>query len=198
MSVLHPHFGFPEDCLPIEAAIWWRDNYDLFLRCLTSKKYAKPLYGTTVSGNLLIYPPKCDIKESILNGRKSTKSGSRSGAGAGVSTAFQWVNVSLTAEDLDTLAGETADLEQLSLAFVAVGAVGFGLSVKFDSAGKSYTCCIYGPDNANDGRPCGISGRSPDLRDALLVLLFKFNNRLQGSFDGVSNQDAIVQSRRFQ
>lgn len=198
MSVLHPHFSFPEDCLPIEAAVWWRDNSDLFLRCLTSVKYRRPVYGTSSSGNLLIYPPKCDIKEEILNGRKPKQSGGGLGTGNNKSAAFQWINVSLTAEDVDTLSKEQADLEQLSLAYIAVGGLGFGLSVKYDSAGKSYTVCIYGPDMANDGRPCGVSGRSSDLRDAILVCLFKFNNRLQGSFDGVSNQDATVQSRRFQ
>lgn len=197
MSVIHPHYSFPEDCLPFEAAVWWRDHADLFLRVLTTKKYQYPVFGGTLSGNLLIYPPECNIKEIKLNGRKSTRSGSRSGSGDVKSSPIHWCNIPLTPEDLDLLAKETADLEQLALAFVTVGSVGFGLSVKFDSTGKSFNCSIYGPDLSNDGRPCGVSGRSPDLRDALLVLLFRFNSRLQGSFDGQSNSDTAIQPRRF-
>lgn len=197
MSVIHPHFGFVEDCLPLEAALWWRDHSELFLRVLTSPRYRRAGYDSDKSGNLLIYPPKCDIKETILNGRKSTKPSTRPATGASESLPFQWINIPLTPEDLAVLSTETAGLEQLSLAYISLGAVGLGLSVKFDFTRKSYTVCIYGPDNAANMRPCGISGQSPDLRDALLVCLYKFNNRLQGSFDGSTGETNSIQSGRF-
>src|ERR1041384_5489934 len=166
MSVIHPQFEFPSDYVPIETNIWWRDHYDLFLRCLTSGKYLKPRFNSAQSGNLLIYPPKGDIKENILNGRKPKQHGARVGNGDGKPSSFRWINIALTSEDLAVLEQETANLEQLSYAFIQLGVFGFGLSVNYDSPRKSYTVSIYGSDSTNNMQPCGISVASTDPRDA--------------------------------
>lgn len=197
MSIIHPHFEFPSDQMPIELDLWWRDNAALFIRLLTSQKYHKPQFGSSQTGNLLIYPPKCNIKENILNGRKPKRHGSSVGSSDGKSTAFRWINIQLTSEDIDILEGEEASLEQLAYAFIGLGVRGLGLSVKYDSARKSYSVSIYGPDSTNNMQPCGISGAAPDLRDALLVSLYRFNNRLQGSFDGCASEDTNIQPKRF-
>lgn len=197
MSVIHPHRQFPEDVLPLEAAIWWRDNADLFLRCLTSPKYHHPLIGKDITGNLLIYPPECNRNGDNMNGRKPRGHGGGLGNSDDKPVKFKWVNIPLTSEDIDLLEQETADLQQLALAFIQLGVRGFGLSVKYDSGRKSYACSIYGPDSLNNMQPCGISGTATDLRDALLVSVFRFNNCLQGSFDGCAAPDAVVQPSRF-
>ena len=197
MSIIHPHRTFPEDCLPLEAALWWSNHAELFLRVLTSPKYRRHGQYSNQSENLLIYPPECNVMETNMNGRKSKQLSNRPTNSASQSLPFFWANITLTAEDVDTLSGEKANLEQLALAYISVGAIGLGLSVKYDFVGKSYTVCIYGRDSGNDMRPCGVSGQSSDLRDAILVCLFKFNNRLQGSFDGVSSHDNSIQSTRF-
>lgn len=197
MSFLHPHSRFPEYCEDVELAIWWRDNYPMFLRCLVQPKYHKPAFNSTRSGNLLIYPPKCYTMENEMNGRKSKGHGDRLGSGNDKSAAFQWINISLTSEDLDLLEREEASLEQLAFAYVSLGMLGLGLSIKYDSVGKSYSVSIYGRDSRNNNKPCGISGAASDLRDALLVSLFRFNNGLQGSFDGCTNSDTTIQSKRF-
>lgn len=132
-----------------------------------------------------------------MNGRKSKRIGTVNGSSNGKSAAFQWINIPLTSEDLNLLEHETAGIEQLALAFIQLGVLGLGLSVKFDRVGKSYSVSIYGCDSRNNMRPCGISGAAPDLRDALLVSLFRFNHGLQGSFDDSTNTDSIVQSPRF-
>lgn len=197
MSIIHPHRTFPEDCLPLEAAIWWRDNSALFLRCLVQPKFHKNRFGSTNTGNLLIYPPLCYRKEDILNGRKPKRSGGGLGSSDVKSATFQWINVPLTDQDLDILEREKASLEQLALAYISLGVQRLGLAVKYDSARKSYTVSIYGCDIRNDNKPCGISGAAADLRDALLVSLYRFNNCLQGSFDGQTNSDTAIQPRRF-
>jgi len=197
MSILHPHFSFPEDCLPIEAAIWWRDNSDLFLRCLTQAKFHRPQFGSDLSGNLLIYPPKCNRMENEMNGRKPRGHGSRLGSSDAQPATFRWINITLTSEDINTLEREEASLEQLALAFIQLGVRGLGLAVKYDSVGKSYAVSIYGSDTTNHMQPCGISGKSADLRDALLVSLYRFNHSLQGSFDGCTGEDNVLQSGRF-
>lgn len=197
MNFLSPHFEFPSDQLPIELNLWWRDNCDLFLRCLTSPKFHRPQFNSTSTGNLLIYPPKCLIKENILNGRKPKQHGGGLGSSNAQSTSFRWINVPLTSEDIATLEREEASLEQLSYAFIQLGVFGLGLSIKYDSSRKSYTVSIYGSDISNNNQPCGISGSASELRDALLVSLFRFNTCLQGSFDGRTSADTTVQPTRF-
>lgn len=132
-----------------------------------------------------------------MNGRKPRKPSDKSSGSNGQPLPFRWINVSLTAEDLDILEREEANLEQLSCAFIELGVRGFGLSIKYDSARKQYSVSIYGSDMANNNQPCGISGAAADLRDALLVSLFRFNTRLQGSFDGSAVENAAIQPSRF-
>jgi hypothetical protein len=197
MSVIHPHFQDFWDNSPIELALWWYFNSELFLRCLTQPKYHKPLWGSNLSGNLIIYPPKCDIKEEKMNGRKPKQPVARFSDSNAQPSPLRWINIPLTDKDIALLEGETASLEQLAFAFVSLGMHGLGLSIKYDSTRKSYNCSIYGPDLAANMQPCGVSGAAPDLRDALLVSLFRFNSCLQGSFDGQSAKNPTVQSRRF-
>jgi hypothetical protein len=132
-----------------------------------------------------------------VNGRKPTKPRARSGSSNGESLPFEWINVRLTDKDLDILEAETADLEQLALAYISLGVQRLGLSIKFDRVGESFVVSIYGFDLRNNNKPCGISGAAPDLRDALLVSLYRFNHCLQGSFDGRTDQNTTIQSRRF-
>jgi hypothetical protein len=197
MSVIHPHFQDFWDNSPVELALWWYYNSELFLRCLMETKYHKPAFGSTLSPNMLIYPPMCHIKDGKMNGRKSKQPVARFGDSDAQSLPLKWINIPLTAENITLLEGETADLEQLAFAFVSLGMLGLGLSIKYDSTRKSYNCSIYGSDISANNQPCGVSGAAPDLRDALLVSLFRFNSCLQGSFDGQSSKNSNVQSRRF-
>jgi len=197
MSVLHPSRTDYMDYGSLDLKLWWHCNEALFLRVLQSSKFHKPSFYSNRSGNLLIYPPTCDIKENIVNGRKSKPMGSKPESSNDKPTSIRWFNYALTTEDINRLEQETASLEQLAYAFIELGERGLGLSVKYDTARKSYSVSIYGPDTLNDMRPCGVSGQSSELRDAILVSLFKFNNCLQSSFDGFANSDTTVQSGRF-
>jgi len=197
MSVIHPHFQDFWDSSSIELALWWQHNSKLFLRCLTQPSFHAPVLFGSRSGNLLIYPPKCNIKEDKMNGRKSNQSVARASLSDAKPLPLKWINIPLTPEDIAILEKETADLEQLAFAYISLGVRGFGLSVKYDSARKSFNVSIYGSDMAADMQPCGISGAASDLRDALLVSLYRFNSCLQGSFDGQSAKNNAVQSKRF-
>jgi hypothetical protein len=197
MSVIHPHFSNFEDASPVQLALWWYYNSELFLRCLTQPKYHNPVWNSHLSGNLIIYPPLCNIKENKMNGRKPKQPVARFSDSDVKSSPLRWINIPLTDKDIDLLEQETASLEQLAFAFVSLGMRGLGLSIKYDSARKSYNCSIYGPDMAANMQSCGVSGAAPDLRDALLVSLFRFNSCLQGSFDGQSAKNPAVQPRRF-
>jgi hypothetical protein len=197
MSIIHPHFYFPSDQLPIGLNLWWRDNCDLFLRCLTQAKYHRPWGNSNTSGNLLIYPPECHTKEINLNGRKPKHNGTKLGNSNAQSTTFRWLNIPLTSEDIDLLEREEVTLEQLAFSYISLGMFGLGLSVKYDNARKSYSVSIYRPSDATHLQPVGISGSSSDLRDALLVSLYRFNHCLEGSFDNAPDSDAVIQPRRF-
>ncbi len=197
MSIIPPTFNLACDFLPPEAAIWWLKNSDLFLRILKQGKNGRRPFVGNLSHNLLIYPPKCDIMENKMNGRRTKQPKPRFDDSNGKSLPFKWVNVPLTAEDIGILERETANLEQLALAYLNVGVLGFGLSCKYDFSRKSFVCCIYRPNMGNDVQPCGVSGAAADLRDALLVLLYKFNNCLGGSFDNATFENDPIQPRRF-
>jgi hypothetical protein len=135
--------------------------------------------------------------ENEMNGRKPKRSEPNVGNSDVKPAPIRWINIPLTSEDLALLERETANLEQLALAYIQLGVRGLGLSVKYDSTRKHYNVSIYGSDMAANNQPCGISGAASDLRDALLVSLFRFNSCLQGSFDGSSLTDTTVQSARF-
>lgn len=197
MSFHHPHFREYQDYLPVEAALWWQKVSATALALLTQPKYRHGVYGTKLSENLLIYPPQSVIKENILNGRKPKNVVNKSSGGNANASPFRWINVPLTGQDELILEQETADLEQLAPALIQLVLHGLGVSVKYDNARKSYNCSIYGSDNRNNMQPCGISGASSELRDAILVSLFRFNTCLQGSFDGCTLTDTAVQSKRF-
>lgn len=132
-----------------------------------------------------------------MNGRKPTRPNARPSSSNGKSVPFEWINISLTDQDIDILEREEANLEQLALAYISLGVQRLGLSVKYDLTRKSYTVSIYGCDMGNDGKPCGISSSAAELRDALLVSLYRFNFGLQGSFDGRTSKGDAVQSKRF-
>ena len=197
MSNPHKDWIYPEDVLPTEAALWWRDNVELFCSILLSPRYHKAVFGSNMSGNLLIYPPKCNKMENTMNGRKSTRTKPQSSNGDAQSLPLRWINLPLTPEDLDTLGQTEINCEQLALAYIELGSHGLGLSVKYDSFRKQYSVSIYGSDVSNHGQPCGISGAAPNLWDAILVSLFRFNSRLQGSFDGSTLNNPDIQPARF-
>lgn len=197
MSIIPPVFNLPCDLLPPDAALWWLKNSDLFLRLLRQGKNGKRPFVGNLSHNLLIYPPEYHKVENEMNGRKPKQSQPRPTHSDGKPLPFQWINVPLTPEDVSILEREEASLEQLALAYLSVGMRGFGLSCKYDFARKSYTVCIYRPNDGTDVQPCGVSGAASDLRDALLVLLFKFNSGLGGSFDNAAVESNAIQSRRF-
>ena len=197
MSFLHPHRVFPEEFLDSDTAVWWRDNAAMFFRVLTQEKYRRFYLDGNLSNNLLIYPPGFVQMESKMNGRKPKRPSVGSGSVDDKSVAFKWVNIPLTDQDLDILEQETADLEQLALAFISLGMQRLGLSVKYDRVRESYSVSIYGRDMGNAEKPCGVSGTAADLRDALCVSLYRFNTCLQGSFDGSTVEGTTFQPKRF-
>lgn len=197
MSVLHPHHTDYMDYGSLDLRLWWHSNESLFVSILQSGKKYKPSLYSDKTGNLLIYPAYFALMEETMNGRKSKSVGTKPQNSDGQSAAIRWVNHTLTSEDIDQLEQETASLEQLSYALIELGERGLGISVKYDLARKSFSVSIYGSDTTNNMRPCGVSGQSSELRDAILVSLFKFNNCLQGSFDGCADPDTVVQPIRF-
>ena len=197
MSVLYHHFEEYQEFLPLDAALWFRETKDLVVSMLRSTKFKRGIFGTSLSGQLLIYPPENIRMENILNGRKPKRDGSQPSNGNGKPSTFRWVNIPLTSQDELILEQETADIELLSSSLIQLVVRGFGVSVKYDNARKSYNCSIYGCDLRNNMQPCGISGSASDVRDAILVSLYRFNTCLQGSFDGSTLEDTTFQPKRF-
>ena len=188
----------PVDFFTIELMLWWIKAAPVAMDMLLNPKYRRATFGSTLSGNLLIYPLKNLIMETDMNGRKSKDNGAKHSLPANKSLPFGWVNCPLTSEDYDYLEQQTASLELLTSNLIQLVVRGFGVSVKYDHARKSFNVCIYRPDIGDGRQPLGLSGHSTDVRDAILVTLYRFDHKLGGEFpdrimEGTSNQP----SRRF-
>lgn len=197
MSIFHPHFRDPIDFMPADVLVWWSANAKECVRLLTHPAYRHAAANSKLSENLFIYVPKHLIMENEMNGRKSKTNGTKLESSSSEPVSFRWINVTLSDQDLDILERETASLELVASSLVQLVVRGLGISVKYDPVGKSYSCSIYGRDTRNNMQPCGISGRASDVRDAILVSLYRFETGLQGSFDGQSDQGNVLQSKRF-
>jgi len=198
MSFFHVHFSYVEDNMNPELAAWWLTAHVVILRVLTSPKYRRPVWGTTLSGNLLIQPPKNLIMETHMNGRKPKSSSSRNGSIPVQPASLEWINSPLTPEDYDLLEHDSASLEYLS--GVLIGLVGrcYGVSVKFDSERRRYNCTIYRSPSDGNRRHLGLSGFAPDLRDSILVTLYRFNVKCGGELTDSLVENSSNQSvRRF-
>jgi hypothetical protein len=176
---------------------WLVPAIPVILKLLTSPRYRAIDRFSGRSVNLLVQPPKKLIMEGLMSGRKPKTNGGRDSIRDSKSPSFRWVNVPLEDTDFDYLERQEATLEQLALDYVQLATRGFGTSVKYDPARKSFNCCIYGSSAGDDSDKCGLSGHSPDLRDALLVTLYRFDIKLQGEFPAFSSDSTIHKSRRF-
>lgn len=107
-----------------------------------------------------------------------------------------WTNVVLTEADLDILERDNSTPEIIGGMLLSVAVRGYGFSVKRMEDGQSYMCAIIGPHDTQVGRDCGVSAFAADPRDAILGCLYKFMEKLGGSFSG-SLTDVAADRHRF-
>jgi len=198
MWLFSPHKAYPEDLLQPELIQWWTHARGTAMLLLTSPKYRKKLVWSDSSDNILIYPPTHYRKRDILNGRK-LKNQSRLNSGrAEQSAPIEWLDGLLAAEDLSVLGSDEATLEHLACRLISLVADGYGVAVKYNSEREQYNCTIYRPPYGDERRHLGLSGFSPDLRDALLVTVYRFDVIFGGRINDSSVDDTRVkQKRRF-
>lgn len=196
MPFLSPHFPYPEDHVPTCLLSWWVTARPVILRVLESKRYRRPAWNSHLSGNLLIYPPEYLYKEPILNGRKSKGRTIGNGVVPSQSTPLEWVNAPLTSEDYLALEQSTYGLEYLAGCLVGLVSRGYGVSVKYDSQRKRCNCTIYRPPSDTNRRHLGLSGFASDVRDAVLVTLYRFEHKCGGELSDGLVGDAHNQSQR--
>lgn len=96
---------------------------------------------------------------------------------------LKWLNIRLEADDLDTLEQSDATLEYLSACIVGLANDGFGISIKPVDKGESICCTIIGSHPDFDGVSYGLSSFAGNVRDALLVSLYKLDEKLGGTFN---------------
>lgn len=124
--------------------------------------------------------------EEIKMTRKAKQNGSIGGIGRGGSGGMRagggckWVNVKLSDEDVLTLERSDATMEYLAGCLLGLADNGFNVSVKVVDEGDSIMACIIRPSDKPDVPDIGISSFASNVRDAVLGLLYKFENILGG------------------
>ena len=98
---------------------------------------------------------------------------------------FKWLNVRLEPKDIEELERSDSTLEFLAASLCGLASDGYGFSIKPTDQGKSYCVTIHRPDSDDSGVTYGMSSFGGELRDALLVALYKFDVCLEGSFDDI-------------
>jgi hypothetical protein len=196
MSAFHPHYDCPTEILDVGAWSWWFKYRTHVLDCLSHAKNPQTRHLSSRSGNVFFYPSEQYIKENILNGRKPKGNDAKHSVPTGQSGTVRWLNFTLTSEDYSALEQSTADIELLACNLIQLVVRGIRVSVKYDSARKSYNVCLIRPSDRDDGGLYGLSAYAPDLRDALLSALYKFDVLLRGDFANAAVEDTFDEPRR--
>lgn len=126
-------------------------------------------------------PRKKQSNGGTTNNHGNSDSGSRGG------TKWVWANIHLENEDIEYLSQSDSTMEFLATSILALGDDGIGVTVKPVDNGKSICCTLYRPDSANPSIIIGVSSFGGTVRDALMVALYKLDEKLGGEFDNASH-----------
>lgn len=108
---------------------------------------------------------------------------------------MHWVNVALNKDDIDYLSEQSASNEVLGGLLLGVALQGYGFSVKRMPDEVTYMCAIMGPGGGTGGGMCGVSAFSDNPSDATLACLYKFTQRLGGTFNGHADNSTHTKPR---
>ena len=106
-----------------------------------------------------------------------------------------WINVILDEYDIDVLERDNTSGDIVGGMLLSVAMDGYGFSVKRMSDGQSYMCAIIGKAVNDPARDCGVSAFSGNPRDAILCCLYKFKEKLGGSFTGDIDNTGTTRAR---
>ena len=128
----------------------------------------------------------------------SNGSGKQFGSSKYGGNELKWINIKLTDEDYATLEQSEATMEYLATCVLGLCVDGYGISLKPVDNGKSFCCTIIGSAVSGSSGSLALASFAGTVRDVLLVTVYKFDDKLGGSFDDadqfLSNGDA---QRRF-
>jgi hypothetical protein len=115
-----------------------------------------------------------------MNGRRPKTLGNKPSSKSTEPGTNQWLSIPLSDEDVTSLADAKDKLEHLSAGLLSLVSDTVCVSIKFQSERNQYCVSIYRPGRGSGGSVVGLSGFSTDLRDAVLVALYKFHVKLGG------------------
>jgi hypothetical protein len=111
---------------------------------------------------------------------------------------IQWLNLELDDEESDYLDKSETTLDYLAASFVSLGESGLNVSIRRVGDGESFCASIIRPSIQSGRSTIGLSGFGSTVRDALLVVMYKFSERCGGDADNFDNQlSATVKRKRF-
>jgi len=110
--------------------------------------------------------------------------------------AIKWINVRIDSDDAAFLAESTAGFSELAAMACEYVARGYSLTVKPMDGGDSVMACLTGQSSTHPDVTCGVSGFASNVRDALLVLCYKFEDKLAGQLP-LPDGEVDTQRARF-
>jgi hypothetical protein len=112
-------------------------------------------------------------KKPVTKGQSYAKSGA---------TSVQWVNVTLSDMDVQTLEGWLVSEPDLLTEFVRLVTSNYAVGCKPAADGNGFMATIIGAHRDNRDVSCGVSAYADTPYDALACVMFKFVNCLGGEF----------------
>lgn len=134
-------------------------------------------------------------KPRTKNGNNNARSGAGGNKSLGGSGTVQWCNIRLAPEDVLDLERSEATLEYLGARFVELAVSGANISLKPADGGQSFCATLICPPHEGSSGSVGLSGFGGNVRDALLVLVYKFDVICGGEIDTLSNFVTPVHNR---
>lgn len=104
-----------------------------------------------------------------------------------------WINISLTDSDADNITGVSYDADNVASQLVGLCLEGYSIGVKPTADADGWMAYLTGIAADNDAVTVGVAGYSDTPIDAIISLLYKFHDKL----DGVLNAPASSVTRKF-
>lgn len=155
-------------------------------RTVTSTGRPKPFKKVTFSftEEQLAMARSRGVKTNGNPSRENQPVNNRSG------NTVRWLNVRLDSDDETFLAESVTGFSELAAMACEYVAHGYSLTIKPMDGGDSVMACLIGKSSTHPDVTVGVSGFASNVRDALLVLCYKFEDKLAGQLplpDGEAN-----------
>ncbi len=189
------HTCWPDEILRPENLQPITENLPAIVKELRNVQRNRTMQGVSFHTFTALRMCNMTQKPRSKNGNNNAGSSTGSDKSLGGLGTVQWINIRLSPEDVLELERSEATLEYLGARFVELAVSGLNISLKPVDGGRSFCATLIRPPHEGSSGSVGLSGFGGNVRDALLVLVYKFDVICGGEADTLSNFIAPVYDR---